>query len=148
MAGGLPQDWAFLIFEALQKTAEVIARGRVSLLETQHAGLAQSTAQQPRRPRVSWPLYPPAPTEAVVGAPRRRLMSRMPHLVYAAYPTQLNLEVEEVPSVRQRLRAWRDNLYTPLVLDINFEERDGTGVLRHKVRRLSICSSTGCVPAI
>lgn len=42
-------------------------------------------------------------------------------------PGQLNLEVEEVEFVRHKMRAWKETLHTPVVIDVSFMETDSVG---------------------
>ena len=59
---------------------------------------------------------------------------------------QLNLDVEEVGMVRERMQGWRDNLHTPLILDLIFEERDtssGLGGVKYRVSLM--CRGGTCV---
>jgi len=48
-------------------------------------------------------------------------------MMYVYVRLQLNLEVEEVDFVRERMRGWKETLYTPVILDLNFIEPEGMG---------------------
>ena len=104
----IPQDWAFTLFEALQKTAEIILRARTS-----HLGKEEETFTPTLPPQRS---HSSSSSSGSIGSSSGSSSSG------SSRRFRLNLEVEEVPLVRQRLVAWKDNLHTPLLLDLVFEE--------------------------
>jgi hypothetical protein len=56
MSTGVAQEWAFLVFEALQKVAEVIVSSRLDLPASSSIPQPSAYASQPRKVRVSGEL--------------------------------------------------------------------------------------------
>src|SRR6056297_760396 len=97
----IPQEWAFTMFEAMQKAAEIILRARTKDLK---AGPERAyTATLPPRGHQS-------------GSSNHGNVSSS-----SSRRFRLNLEVEEVSTVRRGLAAWKEYLHTPLVLDLIFQ---------------------------
>ncbi|KAL7478140.1 hypothetical protein ACHAW6_003924 [Cyclotella cf. meneghiniana] len=120
-----------IVHEAMVKACEIVVRGRCSEFLDRFGGGSNNKATT----NLASGGYN---YSSSYGAPSRvhppSQSSTQPNH-HRATNSRFNLEVDEVPQVRQTLNTWRQNLNVPLRLDIYYEHYDDDDALQRQHER-------------